>query len=560
MKKHKSVVAILLAVMMVFTFMPTMAFATVSWDANYKTPVSDISSAGTQKAVYTWTDGVIKAESKWAGTSTYGEADGFDDTANGIKYFYDLAGATITADGGKAIAKTLTVSQYAGLLEKLELNMVQPSYTFAEGQTVAQKANPVVITPGTDEAAPYFGLGAFTFELASNFDPEVTTDQDVTISFKKTTSVKSGVGDTVGAADVLGDVPVVNVTVKADAATIGGAKFYYEDQDATKAEVGWALGEWGNKALTAQNVAYDGAAHTIAMTPVEGYSVAYAIFNSSTGRYDAVDAVTLTDVDKAVSVKATVTKAATATAKAESKEYTFDVKVVAAKAPTFGFKSTSDISYEVKDGTAYDPYDFIEVKDPANATDADKAAVKANEASLMEFFKAYYGITESAPATNPHDITFTIGKYADTVKTGKEVDPKYEQLLANFGTTKTAGFGTGGQTHWFEIVDAADWFEIEFVNSPTSKTYKAKVLKKKAKTFKVKAEATNGEAVNYKLINAPEKIRIDRNTGKITLKKGLKKGTYKITVKAYIPKSYMRYDGSLYYPSETHKITIKVKK
>jgi hypothetical protein len=565
--KHRKFITILLSLAIMVTFMPTMAFATVTWDDEYKTPTSNLTSAGVQKAKYTWSDGVsgrIKVQSVWAGTATYGETAGFDDTDNGTKYFYDLDGAKLTADGGKAIATTLTVSQYQNLFGKLEVTLTQPSYTVETGKT-AGKSERI-----TADANGVFRLGAFTFTPDSNYDSAVTTDQDVTISFKKSTNVKSGIGDD-GCEDVLGDLPVIKVTVKADAKKIEQAKFYFDGQDSTK--VGLTVGTWGNKDFgsTPYTVPYDGAAHTLVMTPVEGYSVAWSVFNASTGHYDSVNEVSITDVaSKDVSVKATVTKAATATTKAETYAYTFNTNITPQKGATFGFVSDTEMKYAVKEGTEYDPYDFIEVEVPAasDKTDAAKAyraAVKANEALFKEFFKAYYGVTAVPAKLDANNITFVIGEYSDKVKTGKEVDKKFEQLLANFKTTAKDGFDVDSYTHWFEIVPAEEWCEIEFTQSPTSKVFSGKSTIKKGKlkknkSFTVKATSSNGVAVVYKLINAPEKITIDKNTGKITCKKGLKKGTYKITVKAYVPKTFYNNVENNIFPQELHNIKIVVKK
>ena len=49
------------------------------------------------------------------------------------------------------------------------------------------------------------------------------------------------------------------------------------------------------------------------------------------------------------------------------------------------------------------------------------------------------------------------------------------------------------------------------------------------------------------------KITINSTTGKVTLKKGLAKGTYKFKVKAYVP-------GRSDWNYETQSVTIKVKK
>lgn len=85
---------------------------------------------------------------------------------------------------------------------------------------------------------------------------------------------------------------------------------------------------------------------------------------------------------------------------------------------------------------------------------------------------------------------------------------------------------------------------------------KQSALRKKAKTVKaskvIKTVSKGAGKVTYKKISGSKKITINKKTGKVTLKKGLKKGTYKIkvTVKAA---------GNSYYKAKTQKLTLKIK-
>ena len=65
--------------------------------------------------------------------------------------------------------------------------------------------------------------------------------------------------------------------------------------------------------------------------------------------------------------------------------------------------------------------------------------------------------------------------------------------------------------------------------APTAKAYKASVLKKKAQTFVLKATKVGTGKVTFKKAAGNAKIVVAAN-GKVTVKKGLKKGTYKVTV------------------------------
>ena len=537
MKKHKSVVAILLAVMMIFTMMPAMAFAAIeptggTGGTNYK--FSDdlstvVTSAGVRyvATVKTWdaTNGRVKVS--------------YDSTENGsiadpdITFeYYDLTGAEFLYDS-KAIAKSydsFDVSKVTSLKLKV------PSGVTKAAADPAEKEVPISAIK-TWVGADWTGKVVMTVD-----GKEATTAaqkeavQNVEITLDQTWSGPNN-------KKVVNAPAAATTVINAKKANANSAQFFFDEVSDKAIKL--------DKTAPKNEVPYDGAEHTIVMKPMDGYSVSYTVFNKKTGTEDAVSVVTLKDVlDNAMTVTATVTDDATA-GKTEKVPYTFKgVNVTKAAKPTFGWAAHTDMPYIIADNKEYDPYDYLTIT--STGTDADKAAAKANEDLLKSFFKDYYGITatpNAVPNSNGNTVVkFVVGAYS--VKKAEDVDAKYAALLADFGVDPLTGFNKPADTQ-IELAPAEDFFEIEFVNSPTTKTYKAKALKKKAKSFKVKAEATNGDTITYKLINAPEKIKIDKKTGKITLKKGLKKGTYKVTVKAYVAKSYSW---------EYHKITIKVKK
>ena len=88
----------------------------------------------------------------------------------------------------------------------------------------------------------------------------------------------------------------------------------------------------------------------------------------------------------------------------------------------------------------------------------------------------------------------------------------------------------------------------------TSKKISLKSVKKKSQFFKLSAKSTSGNKVKYKLIKGNKNIKFTASSGKVTVKKGTKKGTYKIKVK-------MTVSGNDEYKqsSVTKTITIKVK-
>ena len=553
MKKHKSVVAILLAVMMIFTMMPSMVFAAATWSDDYQKATNK--DKVNLNISYTWTDGLLEATTV-LDDSTYG-AEVSSDGVGEHRWFYDLAGATLVAKDNnkyKTIPASMTADKYQELKGKLFIKLVRPDYTYAAGE---QKNTPPAYVALVDGQK----IGAYTIKFVeTGFDAtETTKDQQATISFARSTTTTTKVGEASTDANIVGDIPVLNVTVTAAKAKVGEAKFYF---DAITANAG--VGDGG--ALTAL---YDGAEHTVVSTPVEGYTVAYSVFNAKTGKYDAVDAVKVTDVDTALNVKAVYTKPATTETPKDEKIFNFTVGLTAVATPSFGFDMDGNRlpaksgNYNVGAGVEVNPVDYVLVT-PGTSTATDiqvkaveeaaaKAAVKANEALLKEFFNDFFIIESSASKATPEKTTYTLRrktvlelpvKDATALKEGK-----YAQLINNVGDPdKNANVEINVWS-----VDVND-FEVEFKNSPISKVFKGKKGKlAKAKTFKVKAVANNGATIAYKLINAPEKITINKNTGKITVKKGLKKGTYKFKVKAYVP-------GNSVDAAETQAVKVKIKK
>lgn len=69
------------------------------------------------------------------------------------------------------------------------------------------------------------------------------------------------------------------------------------------------------------------------------------------------------------------------------------------------------------------------------------------------------------------------------------------------------------------------------IKATTSKKVSEKKLKKKAQSFKLSAKSTSGNKIKYKLIKKNKNIKFAASSGKVTVKKGTKKGIYKIKVK-----------------------------
>lgn len=373
---------------------------------------------------------------------------------------------------------------------------------------------------------------AYEFKTPSKFDEDSYDEQSFTVpvlfSANDATKVES-----YEAPDLLGSVSK-DLKVMKSTAKLSEVEFYV-DGDKEMPVNGNIRGK------------YDGKEHQIVMKVLPGITPKYEALNATTGKYEVVDKLSFKNVGL-YKFRVSATDGKTTSDATPFTVEVEDAEVLFRFVPAAGLKVTT--------GIEYDPYDFIEVVGEYGtegpAAKAAAAAVKADNATLKAWFKEVYDVTATPVKYDSTHVDLAIVAKELTSAEEKAIATKYANLLKDFGIDVVAGTDAAAQ---LEVTNGANLHnEVEFVSAPTSKTYKAKKLKKAAKSFTVKAEALSGATVSYKLINANSKIKIDKASGKITLKKGLKKGTYKIKVKAWVNagKGYAAAD-------ETQAITIKVK-
>ena len=88
----------------------------------------------------------------------------------------------------------------------------------------------------------------------------------------------------------------------------------------------------------------------------------------------------------------------------------------------------------------------------------------------------------------------------------------------------------------------------------TSRTVSYSALKKKAQVFTLGASASSKGTLTYAKASGNSAFTVNKTNGKITVKKGLRKGTYKIKVKISA-KAKGNYNAG----SKTVTVTVKVK-
>jgi hypothetical protein len=570
MRKHKSVVAILLAVMMIFSLMPTMAFAA---ESNYK--FSDdlsqvVQSDGTVvvRTVKVWdpTSGQIEVK---ADTSQVGD---LPEVVKEMSFkYYDLNDSVFQVKGNDIAA---SYNGSIAVSDIVALKLKKPDYATATSGATTTKV------VSLDKLKSYVGTSAWTCVVKLNgktdtIEPK-TDDQPVTVTMEQTWSTANN-------KLVTGNPSPANTKVNARSAQPTEAEFYFDTVP--------AVGESGNRIYEGNTgyVLYDGAEHEVVMKPLKGYDVTYTTFNKKTGKQDAApnNKVVLKDVlEEAVEVHATVADTAT---KKNKKEYVLTVNVLAADAPTFAFDGNGDFVsnsvsaaypnfsenyiYVVAEGETYDPAEFVEAryaKSECKVTQAaNKAATKANKEELKNFFKDCYNITKTTRKAYPDFEFLTIEEKTSKEVDFKELKTKYATLMRNFGINELNSYRLAYMLDE-DDTDAAVYFKKEAApetkfddinfTGVTKTVYSGKKAIKKGKlkknqTFTVSAVADSGKEITYVGSSSDKKITID-STGKVTVKKGLKKGTYTLKVTAKTTKGDGYYGAKA---TETYKIVVKKK-
>ena len=136
------------------------------------------------------------------------------------------------------------------------------------------------------------------------------------------------------------------------------------------------------------------------------------------------------------------------------------------------------------------------------------------------------------------------------------VDKNGKVTIKGAGTAKitikaaeTTKYKRTSKTVTIKVAKAAPVIKVK----AASKSYKASALKKKAQSFKLGASANSKGKVSFKKTSGNAGIAVS-STGKVTVKKGLKKGTYKVKVRVSAAAN-----GSYKARSKTVTVTVKVK-
>jgi hypothetical protein len=566
--KHRKLITILLSLAIMVTFMPTMAFATgqqsaTSWTDKVATMTDKDGDTFETVRVFDSASAVITA----TGVNNTKVVPNTVAPSDGV-LFVDFESSMLTYNGTELNGTTWKQASFD--TRALSLTVVEPSYA-KDYNAKDPKKYTVPLTKGATDSET--GITKWTAEVGkwdvtvSESKYESGLEKDQTITYTATVAPKQEVKGTADQPDAFGVPAAASVTVKGEDKTPDTAKVYLDAVNDTN---------FVTKAGGSLTGLYDGDAHSIATDTVPGYTVSYETYSATTGKWTAATSVSITDVQTDdIVFRVVYTKNDT---KAVTRTGSINLNLIPATGAYVGFvpvDAEDGCVYGVA-GSEYNAADYIDATAittyPGAVTDAEKKAAKIvdaanakavakNKTEILAYFNELYTVKATVSKYNPDMIDLDIVE-KDLLDSEKAaINKKYATLVANIdyiaeGRDDASVFLNGKDPHDFNV---------SFTSSVASKTYKGSKTTKKGKLKKdqsitVSAVAENGYTCKYKISGNPntKKFVIDKNTGKITVKKGLGKGTYKLKVKAYVP---MFTDTPLAeITSDTITITVKVKK
>ena len=212
------------------------------------------------------------------------------------------------------------------------------------------------------------------------------------------------------------------------------------------------------------------------------------------------------------------------------------------------------LDYSTLKKTTADDKDFAETE----KAPTDPLAIKAQTITVT------VKNTKGVVSKKYGDKAFSLGAKAKTGLTYKTsnakiatVDSKGKVTIKGVGTVKititakaSTSYKAATKTMTIKVAKATPVLKTKI----TSKAISYSALRKKSQVFTLGASTSSKGTLTYAKASGSSAFTVNRTNGKITVKKGLKKGTYKIKVKIY-SKATTRYNAG----SKTVLVTVKVK-
>ena len=534
---RKKLFAVIMSAMMLITFMPTMAFAdgitgytVTGWGADYKTVTVKASNEKSYtvptKIQFHATNDATANAGQYTAIPDFADSalEGLDITAEAVAHFYDLSKAVFTNGLRFSSMDYNDFKTLFDLDDTLEneislTSAVKFVHKAATDDTPAVQSGTVDLTGYTMKIAKpvYDSTKAYEDQVFEGLQAYVvrTAGDEVVVKSK-------------ASADAINTLPVRKITVNGDVPSFEKVKF--------------SIDKFKTNGDAITTITYDGKEHAVVDNKIPTVSITkYELLNPKTGKYEEVTSPAVKDKGT-YSFKMTVK-----VGNKDPKTKTF-VAVVNPVKVSFTLPTSATVYESVK----YDLEDLVKFATAdANTSKAElEAFLKTNKKLLKEFLDSFYTFT-STKNNVLGDTGLTVKM---TLKTDEEVlaaKKKYNELFGqNIIVTNLENL----QAEYSCAVTVSPIQGNELVACSQSKTFhvkKAKALKAK-KTFKMKNDYVKIGSASYFKKSGNSKIVIAKD-GKVTVKKGLKKGTYKVKIKVVAPNSPLQL-------SDNKTLTVKVVK
>ena len=537
--KSKKILTILLSLAIMFTFMPAMAFADVTttgnfvWNSTYTKVYQVTDNGNVNYSVDKAFNDESAIEAGYPGaTHAWAVNNENQKQPNSDVYYYDFTGAEIYLVG----------------------DMTNDFYTGLEGDpaTIKLKDNTgktttTQLVTSSDGVATDNVAALDTWLMSYDVDEDLDNDADVQADINVVLDA-NGKTSGVDMPEIVG-APVAKKTVTVQG-TQGPVYNFYEIVKGKK-KLETTIGQY-----------YDGTEHSVLIDDREGYTLAVTKYNDSTGKWDpATTPITWKNAGEKGKYQATYIPATAALISYygttgndfPTVDLTINVEESGAT-PSFAWVEGNS-TREYNDGEAYkyeltaeqaaNPRQFLVIRNGISASST--VDVEELTAVFDEFYELK--VTENKADSSLVNWTITPKNTFATIEAAIKASQKaHAQLWKNYADGVFMVDSESYEYGMSEFVGMLEPYTIKVAvaksansqddditfSGVTTKSFKAKKKTKKlakAKSFQIAAVADSGNAITFTATTTNSKITVSKS-GKVTVKKGLKKGTYKITVKA----------------------------
>ncbi|MBU5482007.1 FMN-binding protein [Blautia sp. MSJ-19] len=270
----------------------------------------------------------------------------------------------------------------------------------------------------------------------------------------------------------------------------------------------------------------------------------------------AVDALVKTQVEQSISVRKTSYSVAYGTS-------SFSLNAKANTSLTYQSDAPSVVTVNANGIVTVTGIGTAKITIKATETAAYKGASRTVSITVRKGTQKFTGVSSSYTkaigskafslnAKAPGKITYksSNSSIVSVSQTGKVTVKKVGTAKITLTAAATSKYNKTTKTVTIKVTKKVPSIKVK----TTSKSVKKATVKKKSQSFSLNASVNSKGKLSYQKLSGSKQLTVNKTTGKITVKKGTAKGTYKAVVKVNVS-AKGQYGAS----SKTVTITVKVK-